>query len=156
MRTVCPHCQSHLEFDDAGLGQQVPCPSCGTTVQLENTEPPPPPTPTPEEIRAAKVQHLSDLRHKAAGLRMEVALAESRGERAFGMILIILGMFGLAYYWLGFEISTFDGQMGRITNHGLMNDRLVGCCLCVGMNVMGAAMHVGGWMRAVARLALGR
>jgi hypothetical protein len=55
----------------------------------------------------------------------------------FGGLLILIGVIGLAYFALFFDVSVDTGIGERVVNLGLSNDRLVGVIASVGIGIAG-------------------
>ena len=46
----CPVCGDGIEFPVEGVGVQIPCPHCSTTIELAAPSPKPPPLPSPSAV----------------------------------------------------------------------------------------------------------
>src|SRR4051812_41351723 len=64
------------------------------------------------------------------------------GRAVCGVLLLVLGGILALYFWLGFDISVavYPAVRGsqRVVNEGLMQDRLVGILVSLGMIGLGA------------------
>jgi DNA-directed RNA polymerase subunit RPC12/RpoP len=93
MKTICPNCSQHLEFESSAAGATIDCPSCAQPVTLPANLPPlivtPVAQPQPQLVQAQK--HLGPP-HSCAYCGGALKKIREAKNTAGGCFIIIIGL----------------------------------------------------------------
>lgn len=142
IRFQCPACQAGLEVSDALANQVMACDDCGRKLRVPL-------------VSQKNVQESQTRKSYAQGRasRFSFALLFAAFLMFVGMLLAFAGGIITLGYWLGYSTTVretsedpFSTSIDYVHNTGLMNNRLVGVVVEVGLALSGILLFLGGYL----------
>lgn len=161
IRFSCPACNSALQSPAQSAGDKIACPKCSQNMLIPNPVKPAEgdanvlspirvkhktATSQPEAVYLEEAQDAEEAQHgERKSRRKSRSLPSYRvGKGCFilelGVVLCVFGCLITFVYWLVYDTTT---SYERVHNIGLINNRLVGIIVGVGMILCGLVVSLG-------------